>query len=369
MKNKQGQVQLSKLIFTMSWEDPQCDRKALRIQSTDKLVTITSGGCNTLTLLLEDPQEVFAVDINPAQSRLLELKMVAIRRLQHSEFLEFVGVRKSSRRRELFKMLRDGLSTDARAFWEARSPLVEAGFLGKGRYERFIALFSSILQILQCTGRIERMFENDTLEKQRSYFDDVWNTRRWRGLFKIFFSKYVLGRLGLSEGYFQFDDGSESFAESFFRRTRHAMSDLPIRENYFLAQYLLGRYLEETHLPEYLLERNFEAIRKKIERVYVITSDLKHWLADQPAASFDCFALSNICELMDHQDTLKTFQEVVRTSRPGARMSFRNLMINRTVPEELKAQIVRDDRLSQELVSSDRSFVYSRVDALRLKSF
>ncbi len=368
MKNNDGQVQLSELIFTMSWEDPECDRMALRIRPTDKLVTVTSGGCNTLTLLLEDPQEVFAVDINPAQAYVLELKMAAMRRLQYPQFLEFLGVRGCARRGDMFRFLQDDLSPGARAFWKARSLLVEGGILGKGRYERFIQLFRSTLRVLQGRRRIERMFENDTLEKRRSFFDEIWNTRRWQGLFKIFFSKQVLGRRGLSADYFQFDDGSSSFAESFFRRTRHALVDLPIGDNYFVAQYFRGRYLAETDVPGYLLERNFDAIRRRLDRVRVITSDMKHWLADQPAASFDCYALSNICELMDAQDTLKTFQEVARTARPGARMSFRNLMINRTVPDQLKAQILRDDRLSRDLLTNDRSFVYSRVEALRLNS-
>jgi S-adenosylmethionine-diacylglycerol 3-amino-3-carboxypropyl transferase len=368
MKNNKSQVQLSELIFTMSWEDPECDRKALRIQPTDNLVTVTSGGCNTLTLLLENPREIFAVDINPAQSYVLELKMAAMRRLEYFDFLGFLGVHRQPRRKEIFGRLEGDLSPDARAFWRSRMPLIDAGFLGKGKYEKFIRMFRTILRLLQGRGRIERMFANDTLEKQRAYFDEVWNTRRWQGLFKIFFSKKVLGRRGLSADYFQFDDGSASFAESFFRRARHAMADLPIKGNYFLAQYLLGRYLDDSQLPEYLLEGNFKVIRKRLDRIRVITSDLKQWLEDQPAGAFDCYALSNICELMNHHDTLRTFREVVRTARPRARMSFRNLMINRTVPDDFKSQVLRDDKLSKELKSNDRSFVYSRVDALYLSS-
>jgi S-adenosylmethionine-diacylglycerol 3-amino-3-carboxypropyl transferase len=61
-----NQVQFSKLLFGHSWEDPASDRAALRIKRGDTLLTITSGGCNTLTLLLEDPACVHAVDINPA---------------------------------------------------------------------------------------------------------------------------------------------------------------------------------------------------------------------------------------------------------------------------------------------------------------
>ncbi len=59
-----GQVELPELLFGMSWEDPESDRVALQIQPGDSLVTIGSGGCNTFSLLLENPRQVFAVDIN-----------------------------------------------------------------------------------------------------------------------------------------------------------------------------------------------------------------------------------------------------------------------------------------------------------------
>ena len=43
------------------------------------MLTLTSGGCNALNLLLHGAGRVVAVDCNPAQSALLELKTVAIR--------------------------------------------------------------------------------------------------------------------------------------------------------------------------------------------------------------------------------------------------------------------------------------------------
>src|SRR5580658_2307917 len=77
----QDQVELFDLLFGMSWEDPASDRGALTIQPGETLLTVTSGACNTLTLLLEDPGRIYAVDINPSQSYLLELKRAAVLQL------------------------------------------------------------------------------------------------------------------------------------------------------------------------------------------------------------------------------------------------------------------------------------------------
>ncbi len=87
-----------------------------------------------------------------------------------------------------------------------------------------------------------------------------------------------------------------------------------------------------------------------------------------PAKSIDGFCLSNICELMSEADTKKLFNEVVRTARPGAKICFRNLMIPREVPDELKNIIVKNESLSAYLLANDRSFVYSKVSTYELRN-
>ena len=367
MKNTTaGQVQFSELIFTMSWEDPAADRKALAIRPTDTLVGITSGGCNIFGFLLDNPREVFAIDINPLQSHLLELKIAAMKGLNHGEFLEFLGVRSSDKRVDMFEAVKRDLSPAALAYWNRQKQTIKKGILGSGRYENFIRLFRKVLTALQGNRRIEGLFQQGTLEAQQDYFNEVWNTRRWRAIFKIFFNKHMLARRGLSADYFQFDDGSGSFAESFFRRSRRAMTDMAIQPNYFLSQYLLGRYLSEQHVPDYLRREHYDLIKSRLDRVSVISADLKEWLAQQSEGTFGCFSLSNICEVMDVTETNKTFEHVLRTSQRGARICFRNLMIPRTIPEHLMDRIARNTELSKQLLLSDSSFVYSRVDALNV---
>ena len=83
------QIQIQKLLFTQNWEDPELDRQALKIQPNETMMTITSGGCNTIGFLLQDPEIIYAVDINPSQKWLMELKMESFRQLTHDEVLQF----------------------------------------------------------------------------------------------------------------------------------------------------------------------------------------------------------------------------------------------------------------------------------------
>jgi S-adenosylmethionine-diacylglycerol 3-amino-3-carboxypropyl transferase len=332
------QVELSNLLFGMSWEDPASDRRALAIKSGDTVTTISSGGCNTLTLLLDNPAKIFAVDINASQSHLLELKISAVRHLDREELLAFLGLAPSADRMKLFQKLADDLTPEARAYWTAKPDTIQKGVVHAGRYESFIGKFIRFLRVVQGKKRIENFFRCETLEEQKSYFDEVWNTLQWRLLFKLAFNKRMLAKRGLTADYFKFDDGSSSFAESFFRRSRHAMCEIPIAANYFLAQYLRGRYWSSDAVPDYLRKENLPIVKERLDRIEGITCDAQGWFARQPDSAIDAFSLSNICELMSPDEAGRLFGEIARTAKTGARVCFRNLIVPRGVPDDMRSR-------------------------------
>ncbi len=55
--------------------------QVFNINSNDVCLTLTSGGCNALNLLIHGAKQVVSVDCNPAQSALLQLKQVAIQQV------------------------------------------------------------------------------------------------------------------------------------------------------------------------------------------------------------------------------------------------------------------------------------------------
>jgi S-adenosylmethionine-diacylglycerol 3-amino-3-carboxypropyl transferase len=205
----------------------------------------------------------------------------------------------------MFASLESDLSAPALAYWRKRQAAIQGGIVYQGRYEKFLRHFRRLLNLTQGRQRIEGLFQCQSLEEQRDYFDRVWNTVQWRILFRLLFNKHVLARRGLSADYFKFDDGSSSFAESFFQRSKRALCDIPIATNYFVAQYLLGRYLDVSAVPAYLRKEHFAPIRERLDRIEIVTVDLKIWLAGRPDASIDAFSLSNICELMSQEETVR----------------------------------------------------------------
>lgn len=366
MNKEKDQVSISQLIFTQNWEDPESDHAALKIKQGDAVMAITSGGCNVLGFLLFDPSVIYSLDINPSQSYLLELKIAAIKVLEFDDFIAFAGLKQHEDRMLLYHQIKSNLSEEARSFWDQQDKILKEGFIMNGKYESFIKLAGKFLDFLQGKKRIIGLFQEKSQGEQEAYFDNVFNTRRFHVLFKILFNKRMLAKRGLVADYFHFDDGSKSFAESFYNRTRKALRDIPISGNYFLSLYFFGKYSNDKEVPAYLKREKFELIKSRVDRIKIITADAQSWLDSAPAESINCFALSNICELMSEKDTHRLFSDVYTTARKDSKVIFRNLMIPREVPEILRSSIVKDEALSKEIQFNDRSFVYGKVAAYNI---
>lgn len=350
-----------RLMFTQSWEDPACDLEALMPRPGETIFAIISGCDNVLGFLLADPARIIAVDLNPTQVYLLELKRAAFRRLSHAEMLELLGVRASARRRELYARLRGDLSPTALGFWNAHQQWLDFGLLAQGGFERYYALVRAMLRLVIGRPRLEKLF---TLEPdaQRQFYDREWDTWRWRGLLRLVCSKYVLGKR-LDPSWFTHAEVS-SFGEHFTRIAEHAVAELPARTNYFVAQLLLGRYLDENTVPDYLRAQHFETIRGREDRISAAIEDVGAAIHELKPQSVDCFALSNVFEYSPPDLFEQTLPALIRAARPGARFALRNLLAPRRLGEH--AQFRVDAELSARLREADRGFIYSRFEAARL---
>ena len=79
------------LVYNTCWEDPRLDRVALELGPSDTVVVITSAGSNALDYVLAGPRHVHAVDMNPRQNALLELKLSGIKNLDFDTFFQMFG--------------------------------------------------------------------------------------------------------------------------------------------------------------------------------------------------------------------------------------------------------------------------------------
>jgi len=356
-----------RLLFAQCWEDPRMDYDALQVQPHHTVLSVTSGGCNTLSLAALGPARLIAVDLNSTQSWLLEFKIAGIRRLTHGEYLEFLGVRDSSARWELYHAVREALTPDARAYWDTQRSAIESGLLGAGRYERYLAAFRKLLRVIEGRKNVERLLACGSLEEQRRFYEETWDSFRWRLFFRVFFSRTVLGLGGLDPRFFTYVNGVGDFGEHFRKLTQHMLVDLPVRDNYFLAQIALGRYLDERAVPPYLLAEHFDTLRQTVGRIEIVTAELGTVLKSLPSNSVDGFNFSNVFEWVPPETFEATLRETYRVARPGARLCYRNLLVRREHPRSLDHLFTPHDELAARLLYHDRSFVYSNFEVASVK--
>lgn len=358
---------MSVLYYTQCWEDPDTGREALRLGRDDDLLIVTSAGCNVLALALEAPRTITAVDVNPAQNHLLELKIAAIRGLDHDALLAFLGVRPSATRANAYRGLRGLLSVAARDFWDGESRAIERGVIHAGRLERYLGLFRRVvLPLTQGRARVRSLLAFVDLPAQRSFYEREWDNWRWRSLFRVFFARSSQRRLGRHPAAFRYV-GGVNVGDHYLERARHALVDLPVRDNHFVEYALTGTYRDPRRLPPYLLERNFERLRACADRIVIRTASVEATLATAPAGAYSAFYLSDIFEWMPPDRHEAVLHDLVRVSRDGARvLAYENLVSHRS-PERVDGAISIEHELQERLRQSDRSFLYRDLVIARVR--
>lgn len=332
--------------------------EALDVVPGDVCLSITSGGDNTLSLLSRAPARVIAVDLSPAQMACLELKVEACRRLDHPELLELVGAAPSSRRLELFGRVRGGLSRPAQAFWDARTEDIARGIGHCGKFERYFQLFRErVLPLIHPRKRVEALFLPRTPEGRRQFYRDEWNNRRWRLLFRLFFSRAVMGSLGRDPSFFRYVEGG--VASRILARSERALTELDPSRNPYLQWITLGRFAGA--LPHWLRPENFAPIRAGLDRIERRVAPVEVVLADAGPASIDKFNMSDIFEYVSAAAADRMFDDLARAGRSGGRIAYWNMLVERHRPQRLAHRLRPAPVLAERLHRAAKAFFYSAL--------
>ncbi len=375
------------LVYNTCWEDPAVDRLALDIQADDTLLVITSAGCNVLDYALTGPRRIHAVDANPRQTALLELKLAGIRHLAFSDFFCVFGSGYHPRFRDLyFDALRQELSDFARMFWDQRvnwfgNP--RGSFYYHGLSGIVARLFRGYLKLRpRLAASVAELFETRSLDEQRHVYDTRVGPLMWTPALNWTLSRQLtLSMLGVPHPQRkQVIDQHRHGVAGFVRDAlEYVLRQLPVWTNYFWSVYVHGRYTESC-CPEYLKRDNFAALKAGLsERVQLHTATVTEFLqaTDERISKF---------VLLDHMDWMSSYYPdalaeewtwLLRRAAPNARFIFRSAHATPPYLEHLELGLdktrLRDrlrfhDTLAAELQLGDRVHTYAGFHVADVKA-
>jgi len=335
------------IAYAQCWEDADVLLDALDVRPGDVCLSIASAGDNTLALLARAPERVIAIDRN---------RVAAYAELEHAEMLELLGFTPSARRGRLYTRCRKRLSRVGRRFWDARSPQIEAGVSSIGRFERYLTLFRNrVLPLAHPRRHVCRLLRGGSRAERERFYDDVWDTWRWRVLFRAFFSRFVMARCGRHPDFFRHVDGD--VAKRILARTRYALTVLDPADNPYLQWILTGRY--GPALPCALRAENFETIRAHLDRIEWRCCSLEELLEEAGPRAFDRCNLSDVFEYMAPEHFERTLGRLAGSLRHGARIAYWNMLVPRRRPQSLADVLTPLDELATKLHARDRAFFYA----------
>ncbi|KAF6256794.1 hypothetical protein COO60DRAFT_1656840 [Scenedesmus sp. NREL 46B-D3] len=262
-------------LYTQSWEDPEPDMKVMRICPDDTVLTLTSGGCNAMNLLLHGAGHVVSVDCNPAQSSLLELKQVAIQQLDYEDVWQMFGEGKHPHIERLFETrLAPFLSQKAFNFWSTRLWYFKQGLYYQGGMGKLCWVLQTLAMCCGLHFSMKRLANAQTLQEQRRQWDSlalvyfckhgpqllVWLFSKLLAL--LLFNRFVLwfggGVPGKQYALIQ-QDGIP--IEKYLARTVDGIAENSHlrKSNYFYYNCITGHFLRDN-CPSYLRETEFSRL-------------------------------------------------------------------------------------------------------------
>jgi S-adenosylmethionine-diacylglycerol 3-amino-3-carboxypropyl transferase len=311
-------VHENNLVYNTCWEDPRIDKQVLNLTPEDNLLVITSAGCNALSYALTGLNHVYAVDMNPRQNALLELKMSGIRNLDYASFFQMFGNGRMTGIKSIYHAkLRGDLSPWSQRYWDRR---IRRYFDGKRKSFYFCAttgtfarLINSIVDKTKMRADVHDILNAQSLDEQH----EIWQRLRkklWSRKVKFLMNRdTILSLLGVPKAQrqqieTQYEGGIVKFVQDCLDSV---FGTLPIKDNYFWRLYATGSYTP-TCCPEYLEQNNFEALKAGlVNRITTHTDTVEGFLRRHSGKISRFVLLDHMDWLSFHPDALSAEWEAI----------------------------------------------------------
>ena len=356
---RENNVDFSLIRYSQCWEDTEVLLEALDIRENDVCLGILSAGDNVFSMLTKNPEKIVALDISFPQVALVKLKMEVFKEFPYEEMLEFIGVKKSDKRAEMYEKIRGNLEEKVREYWDFNKEAVQNGVIHTGKFEKFFSLFRKrILPFVHSKKQVEEFLSEKSETERIQYYNKKWNNFRWKMMFKLFFSNYIVGKFGRDKEFFKYVE--KDISKVMTERSRYASCELSPYENPYLNYILTGNYRSDC-LPYVLREENFEKIKENIHKIEIVQNSMEEYL-DGTDLKINKFNLSDIFEYMSLENYEKLMEKIYEKSADEAKLVYWNLVVERNaglIKGGKEKRFERSETIDKKLHKKDKTFFYT----------
>lgn len=318
-------------LYSADNEDTRSEQRALAASTGDLIVCVAAGGGRALSLLAAGGGRFLAVDREPAQLHVLELKAAALDALRYEQLRGFVGLDEERCRLDAYAQLRGGLSHGARRYWDGRASLVRDGILYAGRLETWLARCARLLRSVGMLAWADACASTLDLAQQRAVLaersEDV--DRSERGF--AFLMHPAVAWLAMRDpSFLRSTEGNPG--RYLYRRLVAWAERHPIGDSFLVELIRTGRYDSQGALPLWLTREGSEQARKRLAWMQLVCADLGALPPRLPPARRVLWSLSDVSCWMSERRFHALLGALAGASPPGSRVCFRNLAALRSLP-------------------------------------
>ncbi len=338
------------LNFSSANEDGQTELTALA--GAKRILCLTGSGTRPLDMLFSDAEEVIAIDLNPAQNALLSLKVAAIERLSHADYLAFLGIAPSDTRLAVYDSLRDSLAPDVKGYWDSHRRILNSGVWYAGKWERLLRWNARFLRLFR--GRaVGALMTAPTVADQAAVWQDRFTDSKIRRSIEMIGRDWIW-RWVIREPAGEFLPPPAQVADRLASDFAHAAQTYLFRDSDFATLVFRGALDPGGAMPVHLRPEHYQRLRDSLPKLRIVQGGLTE-LDQLSLGVVDGFSLSDFGSYTGAEVYAACWRGILSVAGPGAGFCERIFMNDLDLPfREIRA----DADLSAKLTLTDNSIIY-----------
>lgn len=348
-------VDLNLLRYSLVWEDANTLYKGLEIEEDDRLLIITSAGCNVLNALLKKPAAITAIDLNPEQNRLLLFKKYLIENYDHDIFLSLMGFYGRNAVKEAWDKVAISLDPVFREHGEVFRLKNPDGIMPSGKLESYIhGFYPGLPEEFQ--QKLLRLIRFESINEQHDFFLKELDNPQFNFLFINYFDEQNLSK-GRDPKFFKYV--KESGGVSFFSRLKKFTGKQLLKDNFYFRFFMFGpQNLPKEILPPCYRKENFPVLKGQLHKLEIITGEAIEYLLSKDGQNINKAGLSNIFEYVGEEQFDEVCNRLLKDRKNSLKYIFWNLLQSQG---DSNCNGDRLEKLSEYLSAQEGCFYFKNV--------